>query len=319
MAGRGLCSGLELRLRRFASDDILFKVVMSMFQTLRRFLPLGLVCCLTSTAQFNRRIILVVAGLLAGTGCFSFGVMSATASSISYPGPLVGNTVIYSVDATHSVTESSVTDGVPLFGAPSLSGDSIDFNPAGFGSFAQNGALDVTDGQLTFMVTAKPGQAIKNIKFNEAGIVTLLGIGGAATSASDKLSVFINIQAVDGVGINSINLTPTDFFPQPIFTPKGSFNLAVDGPLNTAPWSGYLLADLQQVLVNKGIKFTTGITKISVNLDNQLMTTSERNTQALIDKKDFFIVTVNSPEPSSCVLALLAMLGAALFARRRSA
>jgi hypothetical protein len=292
---------------------------MSMFQTLRRVVPHGLASSLAATARFEGRRYDLLAGLFAVAGWLSFGMMSATAGSISYPGPLVGNTVIYSVDATHSVTESSVTDAVPLFGPPSLSGDSIDFNPAGFGSFAQNGALDVTDGQLTFMVTAKPGQAIKNIKFSEAGIVTLLGLGNAATSASDKLTVFINIQGVDGVGINSINLTPADFLPYPIFAPKGSFNLAVDGPLNTAPWSGYLFADLQQVLVNKGIHFTTGVTKISVNLDNQLMTTSQPNTQALIDKKDFFIVTVNSPEPSSCVLALLAMIGAALFVRRRSA
>lgn len=302
---------------------------MSMFQTLRRVVPHGLADSLSAVRRFEGRTYGLLAGLFAMAGWLSCGMMSATAGSIIYGGNGMGNTVTYSFDDGQGnlstggvpgiVKETSNTDPVPLYGPPSISGDSIDFNPAGFGSFAKNGALDITDGQLTFMVTAKPGQAIKNIKFSEAGIVTLLGLGNAATSASDKLSVFINIQAVDGVGINSINLGPNDFLPQPIFSPKGSFNLATDGPLNTAPWNGNLLVDLQQVLVNKGIHFTTGITKISVNLDNQLLTTSQPNTQALMDKKDFFIVTVNSPEPSSCVLALLAMIGTALFVRRRSA
>ena len=54
------------------------------------------------------------------------------------------------------------------------------------------------------------------------------------------------------------------------------------------------------------------------------MTTSEApirdvgGTQALIDKKDFFIVTTNFPEPSSYVLAMLGMVGMAMFVRRRS-
>lgn len=292
---------------------------MSMFQTHRRFVPMGLVRGLASAAQINRRVNFLVVGLLAGISCLSFGVLSASATSISYPGPLVGSSVIYSVDATHSVTESSVTDAVPLYGPPTLAGDSIDFNPAGFGSFASNGAIDITDGQLTFMVTAKAGKAISNIKFSEQGIVTLLGIGGAGTSASDKLSVFINIQEVNGVGINAINLGPNDFLPQPIFSPKGSFNLAADGPMNGASWNGNLEVTFAPFLLAHGFKATDHVTKISVNLDNQLMTTSQLNTQALMDKKDFFTVTTNFPEPSSYVLAMLGMVGMAMFVRHRSA
>jgi hypothetical protein len=253
-----------------------------------------------------------------------FGASSANAASMSYAGPLVGNTVIYSIDPTHSVTESSITDPLPLFGPPTLAGDSLDFNPIGFGSFASNGSLDITDGQLTFMVTAKPGQAINNIQFDEAGAVSLLGIGGAETSASDKLSVFINITEVNGVGINSINLGPNDFLPQPIFTPKGSFNLATDGNLNLLPWSGKLDVTFQPFLIAHGFKATDVVTKISVNLDNQLMTTSKApsrdlaGTSALIDKKDFFIIRTNTPEPTSIVLALMGLSGTLLFARRRS-
>jgi hypothetical protein len=295
---------------------------MSMFQTLRRAFPLGFhsssVCPFAPVGQDSHRFFLTAA-LAACIGGMSLVASSASAASVSYAGPLVGNTVIYSVDATHSVTESSVTDPLPLYGAPTLAGDSLDFNPIGFGSFASNGGLDITDGQLTFMVAAKPGQAINNIQFDEAGAVSLLGIGGAGTSASDKLSVFINIQAVNGVGINAINLGPNDFLPQPIFTPKGSFNLATDGNLNLAPWSGQLSVTFQPFLLAHGFKATDVVTKISVNLDNQLMTTSERGTSALIDKKDFFIIRTNTPEPASCVLALMGLVGTMLFARRRSA
>ena len=47
-------------------------------------------------------------------------------AAINY-GSFMGTDVTY-VD----VTESSATDPVPLFGAPSVSGNSIDFNPVGF-------------------------------------------------------------------------------------------------------------------------------------------------------------------------------------------
>jgi hypothetical protein len=209
---------------------------------------------------------------------------------------------------------------VPLYGSPTVTGDSMSFTPSGFGSFAQNGGLDITDGQLVFKVLAKPGQAINNITFSEAGAVSLLGLGGAGTSASDSLAVHITILEVNGGGISAIHLGPADFAPQPTFNPKGSFNLATDGQLNLAPWTGNLSVTFLPFLLSNGFKNTDKVTKISVDLDNQLMTISQANpnTIALIDKKTFFTVTTNTPEPASCVLALIGFVGAAFFARRRS-
>ena len=155
----------------------------------------------------------------------------------------------------------------------------------------------------------------------DCGAISLLGLGGAGTSASDSLAVHITILEVNGVGITAIHLGPLDFAPQPTFSPKGSFNLATDGPLNLAPWSGNLLVAFQPFLLANGFTKTDKVTKISVDLDNQLFTTSQANpnTIALIDKKTFFTVTTNTPEPASCVLALIGLVGTALFARRRSA
>ena len=68
---------------------------MSMFQTLRRVVPhgladLGLADSLAATTRFEGRTYGLLAGLFAMTGWLSFGMMSATAGSISYPRPVGG-------------------------------------------------------------------------------------------------------------------------------------------------------------------------------------------------------------------------------------
>jgi hypothetical protein len=310
---------------------------MSMFQTLRRSLQLCRVSNSPSILGLPRHdiqgTIVVVALLFSVVGALLL-TSPAAANFIIYPGSGMGTSVIYSFDdgvgnlstggVPGIVRETSIIPAHPaaLFGAPTISGDSMDFNPAGFGVFAQNGTMDISDGQLTFMVTAKPGQAVSNIRFKEAGAVSLLGLGNAATSASDHLSLYVDIQGVNGAGINAIHLGPADFVPQPTFIPKGSFNLAADGNLNLAPWSGKIDIDFAPILVAHGYKATDRVTKISVNLDNQLLAMSQApiqgigGTSALMDKKDFFIVTTNFPEPTSCLLAVIGFVGALFFVRR---
>jgi PEP-CTERM motif len=304
-----------------------------MFQTLRRVVRhcrLIVSPVVGASRHDIRPAFIAAASLLSIVGALLL-TTRATANFIIYPGNGMGNTVTYSFDdgvgnlstggVPGIVRETSIvpTHPAPLFGPPTISGDSMDFNPAGFGVFAQNGLMDFSDGQLTFMVSAKPGQAVKNIKFKEAGVVTLVGLGGLGTKASDSLPVHIDIVEIDGVPVTKIPLdTGNGTLPPTAFSPKGSFNMATDGALNAAPWSGSLFADLDQVLINKGIHFTRGVTKISVNLDNQLLAMSQSGTTAFMDKKDFFTVTSNSPEPASCVLALMGVAGIGFFVRRRS-
>src|SRR6476661_4815253 len=73
------------------------------------------------------------------------GGASVCSASILYDGmpgvQLDGNTVKY-----EQVIESSVTDPEPLYGAPLVTGDSIDFNPVLFGSLSKAGTIDDTKG-----------------------------------------------------------------------------------------------------------------------------------------------------------------------------
>lgn len=242
----------------------------------------------------------------------------AVGSTITYNGPFPGATVVYGPVLNafdQGVTENSLTDPVPLFGAPSVTGDSIDFNPTGFGAFGAGGGGDVTDGQLVFKVQAKPNFAINNISFGEAGITTLAGVGTNITHTDVSAVGNIDIYEVDGVRINKISI-PLNL----VFTPltatgnQGTFQLVADAGLGLAslPWSGSQVIDIKQALINAGIPFGKGATLIGVDLDNSLVAQSEAGSLALIDKKDFggVSITINRiPEPTALVLAALGFMG----------
>jgi len=247
-------------------------------------------------------------------------------------GDYMGNTVNYKM--VQEDANSPPPDAPPLFGKPTileavypalpcttatctLPGDTLDFNPVGFSASAAGAAgVDVTDGNLSFMVEAKPGQSIKNIKIKEFGDTTLTGnvpLNSIATSTAVRLPVFIDIVAVNGVGINPIKLNDSSIPPiVATFNPSnGDFYLGVDGaggPLYHTTWTGELFVNLEAIV--------KGITKINVNLDNVLVATSEAGTSAIIAKKDFFIITTNIPEPTSCSLVLLALAVGGCVARR---
>ena len=129
-----------------------------------------------------------------------------------------------------------------FFGAPTVSGDSLDFDPVGFGASTTGGGVDVTDGNLAFMVKAKPGNAINNIQIAERGDTTLAGFGTDTTFTSVTMQGVLNIYEVDFAGINSIAIpiAITNFSPS-----GGDYGLGTDGgggPLATASgWVGSLL------------------------------------------------------------------------------
>jgi hypothetical protein len=244
-------------------------------------------------------------------------VPSVQAAPISY-----GNFSGISVDFL-DVTEdaNSAGDAPPLFGAPTVAGDSLDFNPVGFSASASGaGGVDVTDGNLSFDVMAKPMNVISNLLLAEAGDVTLLGFGNDQTYAAVRANIFVDVYEVDGVGINTI----TKHFSM-TFTPSGGdYGLATDGgggPLFNSGWSGNVPIDVNGILVGEGIAFDRGATKISINLDNTLMALSQTGTFSLIAKKNFGVsVRVNIPggeipEPTS--FALVSLAGVALVACRR--
>jgi hypothetical protein len=242
---------------------------------------------------------------------------SAFGTPVNY-GTFVGNTVAY-VDVSE---DSNSGDPLPLFGAPTVSGDSLDFNPIGFNAHASGAAgSDITDANLTFGVSALPNFAIKNITLSEAGDTTLSGFGTNATITSVTADGHLNISEVDGSGIGVIAV--------PIaltFTPNGGLYKFGDhggGPIFHTAFSGSLFLDIQQILNDHFVSFQGGATKISIDIDNTLVATSEDGTFSLIAKKDFGGVSVtvnnplggggpNSPEPTSLVLAFLGFAGLAI-------
>jgi hypothetical protein len=224
-------------------------------------------------------------------------------AAIMYPDQM-GSTVWF-----RAISEDSGTDPLPLYGAPSVSGNSIDFNLVSFNSFSA-GALgnDLTDGALTMMIEAKPGNFIPKILYEESGDFTLIGFGTDATLASVVATFFIDINEVDGNALNPpVNLQVN----MQISPSSGVYQLATlgGGPFQQGNWAGSLMIDVEQALMDAGESFANGATKVTVTLDNKLATLSEDGTSAFIAKKDFGGTTITIvPEPSCMALAGMALL-----------
>ncbi|QDU89725.1 hypothetical protein Pla175_31200 [Pirellulimonas nuda] len=237
---------------------------------------------------------------------------TAVAVPINY-GDFSGTTVDY-LDVTE---DSSTGDTLPLFGAPNISGDSLDFDPVGFSAnSAGGGAPDQTTGQLAFMIRAKAGKAIESLSLSEAGDTSLARSIVSSDDASTSVTAIVSVQILD-----------VDFLPlttaistggMMTFTPSaGDYLLSTDGagnPTYNTSWTGSFFLELGPILAANSI---TGLaTKVSISVDNALTATSALNSSALIAKKDFdgVVITVNPgpdnvvPEPTSCVLAALGLL-----------
>jgi hypothetical protein len=161
-----------------------------------------------------------------------------------YPDQM-GTSVTFTMISEDTGTEGPLRPA--LFGPPSVSGNSLDFSPVSFNSVSTGaGGNDITDGALTFMVQAKPGNFLPKLKIEEAGDFTLLGLGGAGTLAGVRASVFLDITQVDFVNMEEINRNY-----QLAFAPSnGDFNLQDDGPgpIVNGIWTGELIVDLSQEL-----------------------------------------------------------------------
>lgn len=249
-------------------------------------------------------------------------------------GTFMGTHVSY-VDVTE---DSGADEPLPLFGAPTVTGNSIDFNPVGFDASSMNGGADITDSNLVFMVTAKSGSRISSIQLSEAGDTTLAGnvpLNSTGTATS--------VTATGVIDIHEFNFTPINHISVPFsmtFSPSGgTYFLGTDGgggPIYHTPWTGSLTIDIDAILTANGyiiqpgpIDPETGATKISIDLDNTLSAVSQAGTSAHIAKKDFGGISIKSnvrtelggepeiPEPVSFVLAGLGIAGLTLVRRTR--
>jgi hypothetical protein len=272
---------------------------------------------------------------------FSFSIISAPimGAQINY-GTFTGDNVTY-VD----VTEDSGDEALPLFGKPTVTGDSIDFNPIGFDATSMNGGADITDSNLVFMITSKTGSRISSVTFSEAGDTTLAGnvpMGSMGTATQVTAGGVIDIHEIDITDDGVFNPTGINHISVPFsltFNPSGgTYFLGTDGaggPLYHSPWTGSVTIDVDAILAANGIPVPPGpldpnggATKISIDLDNTLSAVSQAGTSAHIAKKDFGGITIRAnvptepggdpeiPEPTTLVLVGLALLG--LTAGRRA-
>jgi hypothetical protein len=236
-----------------------------------------------------------------------------------------------------NVTEDSGADEPnPLFGPPTVTGNSIDFNPTGFDASSEDVDADITDSNLVFMVTAKSGSRISQITLNEAGDTTLSGNvapGSMNTASAVFASGVLDIHEVNFSGINHISV-PFSF----TFSPSGgTYFLGTDGgggPTFQTEWTGSVTLDIDAILIANGFMIPPGVidpdggaTKISIDLDDTLVAVSQDGTESRIAKKDFGGVVIRSnvptepggdpeiPEPATFVLVGLSVLGLG-FARR---
>lgn len=220
----------------------------------------------------------------------------------------VGNDVAF-----RDVSEDSSTDPaeLPLFGSPTVGGNSLDFNNISFSALAGSDGFDLTDGKLTMTIEALGGGFIDEISLSEAGNYSLFS-GGALAKASVSAPVYLDILEVDGSSINPVKVRT-----QMIFSPSGGvFELSTFDWITTAPWTGELTIDVTEALQNAGIDGKA--TEVSLLLNDLLVAGGGPQTTSLINKTDLNIgVLVVVPEPGTLALLGAGLLGLFLIGDRR--
>lgn len=249
-----------------------------------------------------------------GTHAFALGVgMLGIAGSAS-----VANAASYGDFSSASGTVSflNVADINGLFGAPTVSGNSLDFSP---NTFEADCALSVTcpptphtvSDTLVMDIDADAGQFIGTIVLSEAGDTTLASFLNALAATTVVGNVFIDVQEVNGVPVNGLNENA-----QMVFTRSGQYESNDEG-VGTHIWSGFLSIDVNSVIAGDG--GSGQATRVQISLANTLTAYAASGAAARIEKKDIdgLAITV-IPEPGTALMLGLGLFGLAASGRNRA-
>lgn len=229
---------------------------------------------------------------------------AGTATAASY-GNFIGGTVDF----------LNVADGAGLFGAPTVSVDTLDFSPNAFEADCAASATcpptphNVSD-TLILDISAKNGFFVDEIRLTEAGDTSLASFGSAFANTSVVADVFVDILAINGSAVNGINANA-----QMVFTSNGAFDTDTQGN-GTHAWNGLLDLDIDAIIAANGGSGQATLVRIS--LSNTLTAFAESGAAARIEKKDLdgLAITV-IPEPTTALLMGMGLTGLSLISRRR--
>jgi hypothetical protein len=223
------------------------------------------------------------------------------------------------VDPSGSVHYLNVQDANGLFGAPTVSLNSLDFTPTTYNAQCTQCPGGVTTADiLTLDIQTTDGLRISEINVTEGLDYALQSFDASGYAiALVMANLFIDISEVDGVAVNGLNEAVSI-----VFSPTNGG--AVNGIGIT---SGVILGstgaiDILGILDRAGVRGNA--TRVSISLDNTLQVFHEGSGgSALIRKRDtdfvsFAVTAIDPiPEPTTALMILGGLAG--LAARRPAA
>lgn len=240
----------------------------------------------------------------AALGLVSALLSASTAQAVLY-GDFNGSTVDF----------LAVQDQNGLFGAPTVSGDSLDFSPNTFEAICPGAPScppdpALVDDTLTITIQANSGSYIDDVLLTEAGDTVLSSFLNAFAATQVSATVFVDIFEIDGVSVNNINGNA-----QMVFTNGGQYT-TTNGYLGTNVWTGTLLIDLDAIIAAN--QATGRATRVQLNLNNTLIAFAASGASARIEKKDIDGLAITIvPEPGTALLMGLGLAGLASVRRTR--
>ena len=212
-----------------------------------------------------------------------------------------------------TVSFLNVHDVNGLFGAPTVIGNDLDFNPTTFkaqcaGTPGCPPTPATVSDTLVLDIHAIPGQIINTVMMTEAGDTTLSSFLNAFAATTVVANVFIDVLEVNGLPVNGLNNNA-----QMVFTRNGQFETTDEG-VGTHLWSGLLSFDVNSVIAGGGGSGQATLVRLS--LSNTLTAVAASGAAASIQKKDVdgLAITV-VPEPGTALLMGLGLLGLAATGR----